>query len=90
MVFPRQVVVAHSIGQEINCRYETQIFISVITKAHTVLDSAIIYFHKLSIAPVQFVYDITEWKRLLIVNLIGSKLIKEFTAFSGMRIFLTI
>jgi len=27
MVFPRQVVVAYSIGQEINCLYETQIFI---------------------------------------------------------------
>jgi len=50
MVFPRQVVVAHPIGQEIKWHYETQIFISVITKAHIVLDSAILYFHKLSIA----------------------------------------
>ena len=32
---------------------------------------------------------ITQWKRLLIVNLIGSKLVKEFTAFSGMYKLLT-
>jgi hypothetical protein len=51
MVFPWQVVVADSIGQDINCHYETQIFISVITKALTVLDSAIVYFHNLSIPP---------------------------------------
>jgi hypothetical protein len=51
MVFPRQVVVADSIGQDINCHYETQLFIFVITKALTVLDSAIVYFHKLGIPP---------------------------------------
>ena len=50
MVFPRQVVVAYSIGQGINCHYETQLLISVITKAHTVLDSPIIHFQKLIIA----------------------------------------